>query len=158
MLRKAGRLADAQAVLEAGLKSEPDSPRLNQWMSMVLADEGRPRASVQYDLKARRLGGESPREIAALQQAFASGGEPAYRRAYLRLLIEQQGRAEALPFGYATELATVYAELQDRPDTMKWLLTAAQEHEDAPLELKSPAYAFLAGDPQFQALLKRVGL
>jgi len=82
----------------------------------------------------------------------------AYRRAYLALLLARRGRPEALPFDDASELASVYASLHDRQDTMKWLSTAVRRHELAALELKAPAYAFLSSDPRFRALEKQVGL
>jgi DNA-binding winged helix-turn-helix (wHTH) protein/TolB-like protein/Flp pilus assembly protein TadD len=158
LLRKAGRLDAARTALDAGLKIQPGNALVNKAIGGILEEQGHADEAVQFDLKSRRLAGEPPEEIAQLTQAFAHGGARAYRQAYIRMLLASKGRATALPIGVATELATLYARAGDRRDTLKWLLVATDAHEDAPLELNSPEYRFLAGDPQFEALKKRVGL
>jgi DNA-binding winged helix-turn-helix (wHTH) protein/TolB-like protein/tetratricopeptide (TPR) repeat protein len=158
VLRKAGRLADAQAMLEAGMKMAPDTPQLNKALGAVLGQEGHADEGVTLDLTSRRLAGEAPGEIAGLRRAFAHGGAAEYWTTYIQLLLDKKGRATALPFGVASELATLYSRLGDRANTMKWLIAATDRRENGPLELRSPDFAFLAGDPRFETLKKKVGL
>jgi hypothetical protein len=68
----------------------------------------------------------------------------------------EAGYRKLLP---ATSFAAVYAVLHDVPRALEWLARGASDHDFAILYLSvAPEFDSLRREPEFQALLKRVGL
>jgi serine/threonine-protein kinase len=159
VLIKAGRLDEAQRVIDEGLQLDADEWRMYWAQTFLHVAAGRPDAAVESDLRARTLARDPADEIDALRAAAKRGGRPMFLRQLIARVKTRMAQAPVVPYGLTSTLASAYAELNDRADTLEWLNTAADRGEDGPLMAKTlPVYRFLHGDPAFNALLKRVGL
>jgi hypothetical protein len=59
----------------------------------------------------------------------------------------------------ASYLSIDYALLGDRDNAFRWIETAIERHEDAPIHLLTdPGYDSLRSDPRFTRLLERLDL
>ena len=153
-----GRLDEARALIEEGLRANPQEWRMYWAMTKLLVAEGRFDEADASDLTYRALSGTPPDEIAALRDVVRRGGRPALLRALVERDRARFTQAERAPYGLPTTLAAEYAELHDREQALKWLTVAADRKEDAAVMMRAMrAYQFLAGDPQYEALLRRVG-
>jgi serine/threonine-protein kinase len=99
--------------------------------------------------------GMSAETIAALGQAYRSGGMKGYWRK--RLEMEKQEAEEGNVWFF--RLATLHARVGEREQALSWLEKACAEHYDRMIFLKvDPAFDGLRRDPRFSDLLRRVGL
>ncbi|MDP1572085.1 MAG: winged helix-turn-helix domain-containing protein [Vicinamibacterales bacterium] len=157
-LLRAGRVAEARAVVEAAAAANPNWHWVPRRMAEVLAAEGRERESLEEHWRALVLSGATLDWIEALREAYRAGGLPAV----LRLEIAQLEAAEATSPGgpqNATFLSLKYARLGERGEALRWIATALDRREDAAIHLLThPDYDSLRGDPAFQRLLERVGV
>jgi TolB-like protein/Tfp pilus assembly protein PilF len=158
MLVNAGRFDDARRVVEEGLRTNSSEWRMYWAMTKLLVAEGHADEAMASDATYRELSGSDPREVAQLRAAAAAGG----RRAVVRQLINHDlarlAGSKRPPYGLPTSLAAEYAELEDRPQTIKWLTVAVDRKEDAALMMRATRiYRFLDGTPEYEALLRRVG-
>ena len=157
-LLRAGRIAEARAVVEAAAKVNPNWHWIPRRMSEVLAAEGRERESLEEFWRALVLSGATLDAIEPLRAAYRAGGMPAL----LRLEIAQLEAGGLAPAGVpqqATFLSFKYAHLGDRDQALHWIGVALDRREDAAIHLRThPGYESLRGDPRFDALLARAGL
>jgi DNA-binding winged helix-turn-helix (wHTH) protein/tetratricopeptide (TPR) repeat protein len=157
-LLRAGRIAEARAVVEAAAKVNPNWHWIPRRMSEVLAAEGRERESLEEFWRALVLSGATLDAIEPRRAAYRAGGMPAL----LRLEIAQLEAGGLAPAGVpqqATFLSFKYAHLGDRDKALHWIGTALDRREDAAIHLRThPDYESLRGDPRFDALLARAGL
>ena len=93
-------------------------------------------------------------EKAEIHRAFANGGEAGYRRWGLqRVLIDSVHDHRAI------NLASAYAFAGDRDHALKYLRRAYEQGDPRLKMLRAyPQYWFLYGDPEYNELLKRIGL
>ncbi|MBI3679063.1 MAG: winged helix-turn-helix domain-containing protein [Acidobacteria bacterium] len=105
--------------------------------------------------KNLELSPESPERIAALAYACAVSGAPDDARQLLdRLLALARQR-----YVSAYSIATVYAGLGAKRQTLEYLDKASAEHASRVVEVKyEPIFKKLRSEPSFQALLERIGL
>jgi serine/threonine-protein kinase len=112
---------------------------------------GRFPEAVAYRLRAWRNLGMTPERIAALQQAFGSGGMQGYRRAEIAAM-------EAIEGFFPVELACAYALLGDRDGAIRWLEKAIRNRSQRlPWTAADPAFDSLRQDPRFRDILRRLG-
>lgn len=157
-LLRAGRIAEARAVVESAAAANPNWHWIPRRMSEVLAAEGRERESLEEYWRALVLSGATLDSVEALRAAYRTGGLPAV----LRLEIARLEAAEAASPGapmVATDLSRAHARLGERAAALRWVRIALDRREDAAiLLLQLPEYDSLRGDPAFEQLLERVGL
>src|SRR6185312_14004560 len=153
----AGRLGDARAEVEAMRPLGPDAADVLQADSEVLLAEGKVAASVTQFLRWEAVGAVSETQIDRQRAAFQAGGLPAFYREQVAEQLAQARSHPAAPF-LATQLADLYARLQERGPTLAWLTKAVDLHEDEALLIRGPIYDFVRHDPEFIALAQRVGL
>jgi serine/threonine-protein kinase len=156
MLLFAGRVEEAGAIIDAGLKQHPDSWEMIQGRSEVLEAEGNVADAVAADIKARTLRGEPAADADALASAFARGGAAAFYREDIALMRARFDRHERAGKGLATEIASDFARVRDRRETLAWLTTAIDDSEEAALYLHYPLFDFVRADPAFAAMAHRV--
>ena len=91
----------------------------------------------------------------ALETGFRSGDWKAALRKGLDVQLAQRKTGYASPFG----IASLYAELGDNEQALRWLNTAYEER-DFYMETLNIAESFdgLRSDPRFKELVRKVGL
>ena len=92
---------------------------------------------------------------AALEQGFhAAGWKGALAKA-----IEARKAERSTGYGSAVEIATLYADMGDKEEALRWLNTAYQEHDWRLEGLKTDFLLdSLHSDPRFAELVRKVGL
>lgn len=157
-LLRAGRTADARAMVNAVQAGDPDWPALDQLNADVLAAEGKVGEHVASLWRALLAHGEPPGRVPALREAYGTGGVTAMleRRATQLAGELEAGPSPPLSYSLATDLALTHAALKHRDQTMYWLAVAIDLREDAPLYMRaSGAFDFVRDDPHFTELLRR---
>jgi tetratricopeptide (TPR) repeat protein len=91
----------------------------------------------------------------AMEQGFRSGGWKGALRKGIEVSLAQHKTGYASAYG----IATLYAELGDKEQAFRWLITAYQEHDEELIGLKTD-YAVdpIRSDPRFAELVRKVGL
>ena len=74
----------------------------------------------------------------------------------LEILNDLKNRSNKRP-SHASEIALIYAGLDEKNQAIAWLQTAYEERFD-PSILLQPAFDQLRSDPRFQDLVRRIGL
>ena len=153
-----GRVAEARAVVEAAAAINPMFHAVPGRMSEILAAEGRERESMEQAWQALVLRGASLESVEELRAAYRTGGRPAALRIEIARL-EKAGMERFVVQAHATFLASKYAQLGDRANTLKWIATAIDRREDIALHLPTyPEYHWLRDDPEFKRQIARLGL
>jgi hypothetical protein len=90
-----------------------------------------------------------------MEQGFRSGGWKGALRKGIEVSLAQHKTGYASAYG----IATLYAELGDKEQAFRWLITAYQEHDEELIGLKTD-YAVdpIRSDPRFAELVRKVGL
>lgn len=120
----------------------------------VYGQKGLHAEAVTQNLKAREVRGDSPADLAAMREAYASSGWKGYCQKRIDLAIESSKQ------GYVSPglLALYYAALGDQQQTLSWLEKAFEVRSSSMTWLKDPWFDGLRADPRFQDLVRRVGL
>jgi DNA-binding winged helix-turn-helix (wHTH) protein/tetratricopeptide (TPR) repeat protein len=157
-LLRAGRVAEARAVVEAAAAINPNWHFVPYRMTDVLFAEGREREAVESQWRWMLLTGSSLDTVDTLRAAYSTGG----MAAMLRVEIERYLAIErAAPGAWmnATFLARAYARLGDRAEALRWNNVALDRREDAAISMLTvPDYDSLRDEPEFHRQLARVGL
>jgi predicted Zn-dependent protease len=103
--------------------------------------------------KAVQLSAGSPTCIANLARAYAASGK---RSEAVKLLSDLKKRSNA-SYSHASEIAVIYAALDDKAQAMTWLEKGYEERFN-PGVLLRPGFDPLRSDPRFQELIRRIGL
>lgn len=157
-LLRAGRVAEARAVVEAAAATNPNWHFVPYRMAEVLRAEGREREAVESHWRWMMLSGASLATVDELRAAYTAGGLAAMTRVEIAryLAIEQ-----AAPGAWmnATFLARAYARLGEREKALHWNNIALDRREDAANSMLTlPDYDSLRDHPEFARQLARVGL
>lgn len=157
-LLRAGRVAEARAVVEAAAATNPNWSVIPYRMAEIFEAEGRERDAVENRWRWMLLSGVSLADVDRLRAAYNTGGMEAMMRAEIAGYLESEA---ATPGGWlnATFLSRLYARLGERAEAFRWLNIALDRREDAGISLIiHPDYDALRGDPAFDRALARVGL
>jgi TolB-like protein/DNA-binding winged helix-turn-helix (wHTH) protein/Flp pilus assembly protein TadD len=103
--------------------------------------------------KAVQLSGGSPTCLANLARAYIASGK---KTEAVKLLGDLKKRSNP-SHSYAPEIATIYVSLGESDQAMNWLEKGYEERFN-PGVLLRPAFDPLRSDPQFDDLLRRIGL
>lgn len=157
-LLRAGRVAEARAVVEAAAVNYPNWPIIPYRMADIFEAEGRERDAVESRWRGMLMSGVSLDHVDRLRAAYNTGGMEGMTRAEIAGYLKSE---TATPGGglNATSLSRLYARLDERGEAFRWLNIALDRREDAGISLIiQPDYDSLRGDPAFDDALKRVGL
>ncbi|MCR4376434.1 MAG: winged helix-turn-helix domain-containing protein [Acidobacteria bacterium] len=157
-LLRAGRVAEARAVVEAAATTNPNWAVIPYRMAEVLEAEGRERESVESRWRWMLLSGASLEAVDRLRTGYLEGGLAGMTRAEIAGYLQVEA---ATPGAWlnATLLSRLYARLGERAPALHWLDVALDRREDAAiLLLTSPDYDSLRGEPEFNRQLARLGL
>jgi TolB-like protein/DNA-binding winged helix-turn-helix (wHTH) protein/Tfp pilus assembly protein PilF len=103
--------------------------------------------------KAVKLSGDSPTCIANLARAYVASGK---RSEAVKLLSDLKKRSNP-GYSNASEIAMIYASLEDTGQAMIWLEKGFEERFN-PGVLLRPGFDPLRSDPRFENLRRRIGL
>ncbi|MEK7830418.1 MAG: tetratricopeptide repeat protein [Acidobacteriota bacterium] len=135
------------------LELDPNFAQPQDDIALALYMKNGDAQSFREIFKAKTLSGTSAEKIAALRQAYSSGGKTGYWRKELELALEEQGRVGAW------RMARIYAELGDKDQAIAQLNKACEERVSLLSFLKvTPIFDSLHSDQRFANLLMRVGL
>ncbi len=153
-------LAEARALLDAGLKIDPNWGAFNVWMSEILAREGREKESVENLWRWMSLRGVPMSEVDELRAGYAKGRMQGMLRAQVQQYLRQEVKpTSSASFEIATFLSFTYARLGDREEAFHWLDIAIDRHQDAAIHLlTNPSYDSIRSNPRFDQLLTRLDL
>ena len=180
-----GRFAEADEMIRRSEDLDPISPTTFHNQDIILSLEGRYREAREIAQRTATLSPSSLDPLFSLSLSYLNEKKPDQALPYIRKIEERQPaplmeagleaveghREKALEMLQPFEekypdikvapsgIAAVYARLGDAADTAKWLQRAADAHEGTVLNSAvAPVYASVRKSPEFQALLKRIGL
>jgi len=95
---------------------------------------------------------KNQRVVEAMERGWAESG---YRGA-MRLAAEELVAQSKQRYVRPIEIARLYADAEDKDQTLHWLQIAYEEREARLVHLRDPGWDSLRSDPRFQDLLKRM--
>ncbi|MDQ3818936.1 MAG: tetratricopeptide repeat protein, partial [Acidobacteriota bacterium] len=132
------------------LEAEPN-PVAHWSLGMAYEQKGMYAEAVEEFLTGVNLQGVAMPE-GELREAFRSSGWQGYVEKHLAILTEQAKRGYVPPL----EIATDYARLGKRDETLAWLEKTVDAHDVGAASLKiEPAWDYLRSDPRFTKLVAR---
>ncbi|NLP10778.1 tetratricopeptide repeat protein [bacterium] len=141
--------------LQKTLELDPNFARVHLVLWGVYEAKGMYSEAVATWQKYLSLTGVSPEEVAAVGNAYATGGMRGVYRWWLERSKEKSKQGYVRPIYFAWD----YAALGEKDQAFAWLEKAYQERSSGLLFLKvDPSFDNLRSDPRFTALLKKVGL
>jgi len=168
-----GRIDEAVHQVRIAEKNDPVSTRVPAQLGVLLTLAGRYDEAAGY---CQKLPGDLPWKSLCLGEALLGQGRTADAiqillrsnlrsdRALLGYAYARSGRREeaeklALELSSPNEKALIFAGLGDKERTLEALdRTAVMGPVPLALQLTSPAYSLIRGDPRLKALRKKVGL
>jgi serine/threonine-protein kinase len=150
------RLYD-EAITEIGKALEMDAnfATLHWWLGLPYEEKGMYQEAVAEFQKASDLSGGSPYARGALGHAYGKLGK---REKALQIAVElsELGRHRYVsPY----DISLIYAALNDRELTFKWLKAALEDRSWGVMSLKvDPRFDHLRGDPRLHELLRQMKL
>lgn len=151
----AGNSEAAIAQFQKILEIAPDSPDAHQGLGRAYASENRLAEAIVELQKATTASQDNVWIMADLGYVYAAAGKrkDAYK------VLEDMTKMSERKYVSAYLVAIVYAGLGEKELTFRWLTKALEQRSDLLTTLKvDPSFASLRPDPQFQALLRQVGL
>lgn len=147
-----GRFAEARGIAQKTAAEYPKILGAHRLIGLTYIEEGRPDlALVNIEPLKKNI------PFAPLREAMARA-RPAQREEALRLIrpYEEKYPNSGVSMGW---FAAVYGFMVDEPNTVKWLGRSADRHEWGALSIAiQPMYASMRNSPDYQALVKRIGL
>jgi tetratricopeptide (TPR) repeat protein len=168
-----GRIEDALHQVRIAEKNDPLSTRVRLQLSVLLISAGRYEEAAGY---CRKLPDHPPLKSLCLGEVLLGQGRTAdaiqiflrskgpFDQGYVGYAYARSGRRQeaeklALELSSPSEKALILAGLGDKERTLEALdRVAVLGPVPLALQLTSPAYLLLRGDPRLKALRKRVGL
>jgi tetratricopeptide (TPR) repeat protein len=147
-----------QAIEQGGktIELDPSYSPAYQTLGDAYEAKGMPEQAFSSYQKWAEAAGFSAETIAALKQAFESGGMKGYWRK--RLEMEEKEEAETGNVWPLTR-AQIHARLGERDKAFAWLEKMySDRHERLHLVRPDPVFDGLHSDPRFDDLLNRIGL
>jgi tetratricopeptide (TPR) repeat protein len=155
-LVRAGRLDDALEQFERGRKLDPTNPLMlglgpslpaTHWL--VYVAQGRDDMAVEALQRTAVLRGATTRELAAMREAFATGGMRAFWRSWLAMDLRQSG-GNVDPL----RMAATWASIGDANQALDWLERAYAERTPGLIYLRTdPAFASLRSNARYAAVV-----
>jgi len=145
-----GDLQSGEQHLRTALEVDPSYERGRNVLETVYFSEHKiPELLALIDNSAR-----SPQEEAEIRHVFEKAGEVGYRQWVLNRALKDPRQNQR-----ALSLASAYAFAENREKTMQYLNQAFIDRDPRLQWVRAfPQYWFLYGDPEYNALLERIGL
>ena len=143
-------LPSSEHYLLAAMNLDPSYQRAHRLAEVVYLLQHRvPEMLALVDSSSR-----SDEEKSKIRETFARGGETAYRQWLLQRVLSDPTQNQR-----AINVASAYGFTADREHALRYL-QKAYEQDDSRLKFirAYPQFWFLHGDPEYNALLKRIGL
>jgi eukaryotic-like serine/threonine-protein kinase len=143
-------LPSSERYLLAAMDLDPSYQRAHRLAETVYLLQYRvPEMLSLVDSSAR-----SDKEKAEIREAFARGGEAGYRQWVLRRVLSDPTQNQR-----AFNVAGAYAAFGDRKHALQFLQKACEEGDPRVKWMRAyPQYWFLYGDPEYNDLLRKIGL
>jgi tetratricopeptide (TPR) repeat protein len=162
VLSFAGRQDEALAQLNKTADLYPENALVRYNLGDVFTLKGMHREAVEQYLTAFKLDGQSATEVQKFRDAFQRNGWPGFWSEYLKSLVELRKAALAKDknaYFKNESLAFAYAANQNKEKALEYLNRAFEDRGPDLITIRmSPVYDFLADDPRFKELLKKIGL
>ncbi len=157
----ARRYDEALAELQKAQQMNPNSALIEERLAHLYTYTGAYDKAIEAETRARVFSGETAENAssvgASLRKALAEGGPRGYWKAVLRLSQSDNNPPESYSTSYGR--AIVFARLGEHEKAIAELVTAYDERQLAMTEIAvEPAFDALRADPEFSALVNRVGL
>ena len=112
-----------------------------------------PESEKEYEESARLSGDE--KGVTEMHNIFAEGGI----RAVARWKLDRVLKASAKHYVSPLQIATQYARLGNKEETLKYLEVANQQRTPFLVQLvHSPDFNFVHSDPRYKAIVQQMGL
>ncbi len=153
-----------EAIRQLNLTAEmyPDSAIVKFNLGDVFSAKKMYPEAVNNYLDAFRLQGKPEVEIAKLQQSFEKGGWEGFWREHLEQVLDlRRGLLAAQTNAYvdSESLAFAYAAAGEKEKALEFLARGYEERDPDMITIKySGAYDFLADDPRFRSIIRKLGL
>ena len=158
ILYLSGRNDEAIAQCTRILNLEPNSFPARRYLGLAYEQKGMYPQAIEEFQKGLKVSG-SPLILALLGHAYAASGRTKEARQVISDLHDLSESREASRYVSPYTVAAIYAGLNDKDQTFKWLEQANEERDVWLMNLKvDPVFAKLRSDKRFQDLLTRAGL
>ncbi len=142
----------AEKALEVARRALAFDPT-HGWSLMTMGWIYEQKGMFQESLSALRKSWDGTIKTASIAHAFARSGNRREAEKILGELLDDSKRKYTSPY----DIAVIYAGLNNKEQTLKWLNMAYEEHSGFLLFVNSdPRFRSLRPDPTFQALLRRM--
>ena len=155
ILVDARRYDEAIEQFKKTIELDPNFPTAHYFLGRAYEAKGMYDQAVTEYTKTSALNGVPPDVLARLQELYAKSGWKAYVQANLDQFAMRWNKAQLPPF----VLATFYARVGQKEETLMWLEKGYQER-DFRMTLLSVSFEFdgFRSDPRFKELVHRMGL
>lgn len=134
---------------------QPRFIQARYWLGSAYREKRMYKESLEQFRLAREASGDNSAMVTAYGYTQALAGNPAEAHAILSLL-EGRSKHQYVPALY---FAAIYLGLRDKPNSMKYLNQAYEEHSDRLIYFRmEPMVNSMRSDPEFQGLLRKIGL
>jgi tetratricopeptide (TPR) repeat protein len=156
---KARKYDQAIDRLRQTIEMDKNFGRAHRYLGNAYIEKGMYNEAITEFQTASTLGGENPTTVEqrtrSLREAYTTGGAPGFWRRQLDYLKQDAEKANVSPYS----IASVYARLGDKEQTLTWLEKAYHDHDAYIVYLKiDPQFDTLRSDPRVIELMKRIGL
>ena len=159
-LERAGRHDEAIQQYLTALELSPDDAGAHMRLGELYAKKGDLRMAAAECRRGLKLSGDQELEKRFTELNARAGYTAAYSaieaekfRTSLHALDARAARGEYVS---PSDYAFTYAGLGDRKQTIEWLQRAYDEHASIMLELGSPIFDKIRGEPEFEELIRRL--
>jgi TolB-like protein/DNA-binding winged helix-turn-helix (wHTH) protein/Flp pilus assembly protein TadD len=135
------------------IEMDPNFALAHNQLGQAYLQKQMPDEAITELQKAVHLSAGSPTCIANLARAYALSGK---KSEAIKLLSDLK-KSATTNYSHASEIAVIYAALDDKTQAMSWLEKGYEERFN-PGVLLRPGFDPLRSDPRFQDLLRRIGL
>jgi tetratricopeptide (TPR) repeat protein len=146
-----------QAITEAtrAVRLDPNHPLAHMQLAEAYVNNGTPEKAIDHLQRAIDGGQQSPQVRGMLGYALAAAG----KKPEAQKVLDELKALASDNFGFAYLIASIYAALGDKDEAFAWLGKACEAREAGVIWIKvDPKMDNLSKDPQFDALLVRMGL
>ena len=141
--------------LRKTLEMDKNFSRAHRYIGNVYIEKGMYNEAITAFRTADSIAGRGPERTDALQHAFATGGADGYWKKQLELMKADSEKGALLDYA----IASVYARLNDKEQSLSWLEKAFRSHDPFLVYVKiDRPFDTFRSDPRVLDLMRRVGL
>jgi len=142
--------------LRATIEMDRNFPPAHQFLARAFQEKGMPDEAFAEYVEWRRLEGDRAEVLDRYRRAYESNGLNGFLKQRLDVVLAQTATQSGIE---PMEIASLYAQLNDKDNAMIWIEKAIEQHEGEAIWLKAlPDYDNVRDDPRFAEMLRRVNL